>query len=278
VLRVGLTGPSERAVAVVAATWAGVARDVTSEIVVGAVEWTAPLDVAARHHLVVGVAPASANDGVDVWVAPDGAATLLRDRLEPFATNLAAGRRAPRRRVARLVESDSDWPAQARRLMARVRHAVGDRVVRADHIGSTSVPGLPAKDLVDVQVVVRDLGDGRDVATHAHEMGLVHVAGAWDAPSRAGDRFREEVLVDADPGRPANVNLRALGDPVWRETLLFRDWLRADDRHRDAYLAEKRRLAAGTQHVDEYSDGKLDWIGDALGRAEDWAAAVGWTP
>jgi len=84
-------------------------------------------------------------------------------------------------------------------------------------------------------------------------------------------------MVDADPGRPTTVNLRPVTDPVWRETLLFRDWLRADTGNRDAYLAEKRRLAAATEHVDSYSDGKLGWVGDALARAEQWAVRAGWT-
>jgi dephospho-CoA kinase len=65
---------------------------------------------------------------------------------------------------------------------------------------------------------------------------------------------------------------------VWRESILFRDWLRADPVHRDGYLAEKRRLAAVTEHVDDYGDGKLGWIGAALADAEVWAAATGWTP
>ena len=98
------------------------------------------------------------------------------------------------------------------------------------------------------------------------------------APAAAGARYAERVLVDADPGRPTNVNLRAVGDPVWRETLLFRDWLRADPANRDAYLAEKRRLEQQTDHVDAYSAGKLGWITGALGRAEHWAAATAWQP
>ena len=153
----------------------------------------------------------------------------------------ADGRRA---RVARLVGPDPTWPDQAARLIARVRHALGDHVLRVDHIGSTSVPGLPAKDLVDVQVTVPDLAVAADAAASAPIAGLVDV-GEWDAPDRTGVRFSERVLVDADPGRPATVNLRPVGDPVWREVLLFRDWLRADPSHRDAYLAEKRRLARG---------------------------------
>ena len=86
------------------------------------------------------------------------------------------------------------------------------------------------------------------------------------------------MLVDADPGRPVNVNLRPVGDPVWRETLLFRDWLISDAVNRDHYLAFKQYLVATTHNVDEYGSGKLAWIGDALDAASHWAREVGWQP
>jgi dephospho-CoA kinase len=278
VLRVAVVGPSERDAADVAATWRRLAR--TATISVEETGWPVDAATASRHHLVIGVADGAPPviDSVDCWIRPTGAVSLWGDRLAPFAANLAAVRRARRRRVAVLAAPDRTWPAQAARLIGRLRHAFDDRVLRIDHIGSTSVPGLPAKDLVDIQVVVRDLATARDVATRADVAGLVRVVGDWTAPDRLGMRFREEALVDADPGRPTNVNLRPVTDPVWRETLLFRDWLRADARHRDAYLAEKRRLTASTEHVDDYGDGKLEWIGAALGRATTWATAVGWEP
>ena len=229
-----MTGPSGARVEV-ADTWRALSSGVVGAVV-HEVAWPTDLDTAARHHVVVGVAtgPTPDEDAIDAWIRPRDALAVWRDRIEPFRADLVAGRRAPRRRVAELADPDPTWPAQARRVVARLHHAVGEFVVRVDHIGSTSVRGLPAKDLIDVQVVVRDLVAARKAASRAPECGLVHVAGAWDAPDRTGRRFREEVLVDADPGRPTNVNLRPMGDPVWRETLLFRDWLRADMRHRDA--------------------------------------------
>lgn len=277
VLRLGVTGPIPDAVDGVVAALRRVGDDDT--VTVHLVPWPADLDAAARYHLVVGATSgdAPASDAVDVWIAHDGAEALWRERIVPFAANLAAGRRAPRRRVAQLVDSDSAWTTQAQRLIARIRSIITHEIVRADHIGSTSVPGLPAKDLVDIQVVVPDLDAAGVIATRAAETGLVDV-GDWDAPDRTGTRYVERVLVDADPGRPTTVNLRAFRDPVWRETLLFRDWLRASSANRDAYLAEKRRLEQQTDHVDAYSDGKLDWITDALGRAEHWAAATDWQP
>jgi len=176
------------------------------------------------------------------------------------------------------VAPRSTWSTHARLLIARLERILGNAALRIDHIGSTSVAGLPAKDLIDIQVVVPDLDVADAVAAHARNAGFVRVPGRWSGPDRAGMQFEEIVLVDADPGRPVNINLRPVGDPVWRETLLFRDWLIADAVNRDRYLAFKQHLVETTRDVDEYSSGKLSWIRDALDAASDWAAAVRWQP
>lgn len=75
----------------------------------------------------------------------------------PFEANLRTGRRAPRRQQAVLADPDAIWPRQARRLIDRLLLSVAAMIIRVDHIGSTSVPGLPAKQLIDIQVVVADL-------------------------------------------------------------------------------------------------------------------------
>lgn len=191
---------------------------------------------------------------------------LWADRLVPFAANLRRGRRAPRRRTAELSESQPAWADQARRLIGRLDAAVGDRVRRIDHIGSTSVPGLPAKDLVDIQIVVDDLAAAAQVAERAPAAGFARVPGEWFGMDRFGRLHREEVMVDADPGRPANVNVRPVTAPVWRETLLFRDWLRTHPDERDAYAALKQDLAG--HDVDRYSDDKMPWIRAAVTRAQ----------
>jgi len=240
-------------------------------------------------HLVVGVADGSGvsarGPDVDVWL--DGTApperraqavdALWVDRLVPFAANVRSGRRARRRQRAVLTGPDPTWPEQAARLIRRLDDAIGRSTIRIDHIGSTSVPGLPAKELIDVQVTVADLPTARDVAERARGAGFVLAAGDWSGPDRHGRPHPEQVVVDADPGRPVNVNVRPASAPVWRETLLFRDWLRAHPDERDAYAAMKRALADGPEvHVDEYGLAKRPWISAALGRAEEWAAATGW--
>jgi dephospho-CoA kinase len=202
---------------------------------------------------------------------------LWERRLVPFETNLRTGRRAPRRQRVVLADPDPTWPQQARRLMQRLLFSVGGMIIRADHIGSTSVPGLPAKQLIDIQVVVEALA--RPVADAARRSGFVRVPGTWSGTDQRGVDHPEEVVVDADPGRPVNINIRPVTAPIWRETLLFRDWLRAHQGERDAYAELKAGLAERPgSNVDDYSAHKMPWISAALSRAGQWAARSNWSP
>jgi len=279
VLDLGVTSSSAAAARAVAELWRSLATD---DLRVDVVAWPPDLVTSAGYQLVVGIdgGPAARDERetIDVWTDVDDASALWRERIVPFRDNLVANRRAPRRRVAELVTPQPMWSARARLLIARLDRMLGDRALRIDHIGSTSVAGLPAKDLIDIQVVVPDLAAAAIVAVRARDAGFVRVPGHWTGPDRGGTQHDEIVLVDADPGRPVNVNLRPVGDPVWRETLLFRDWLRADVANRDRYLAFKRHLVETTRDVDAYSAGKLSWVGDALDAASRWAGEVGWQP
>jgi dephospho-CoA kinase len=144
---------------------------------------------------------------------------------------------------------------------------MGSSAHRIDHIGSTAVPGLPAKNLIDIQVVVDDLGAALELARMSRRAGFVHIAGDWYGEDRDGTKFREEVAVGADPGRPVNVNFRQRSGPVWRETLLFRDFLRSDNAERDNYAVMKRSLESENVSVDDYSELKMPYIRAALKRA-----------
>lgn len=285
VLRIAVAAAKTSEAREVAAVWtaldAGSQRAPSERVQFEVVPGPVGASISARHHLVVGVGSIDQPEqiaAVDVCIESADAERIWTERLNAFRDNLADGRRAPRRRTAELVEPDPSWPVHASRLIARLEDACGNGPLRIDHIGSTSVPGLAAKDLIDIQIVVRDLAVAEAVATHGSRAGFVRVAGEWDAPDRLGRRFPEVVMVDADPGRPVNVNIRPIHDPVWREVLLFRDWLRASAEHRSEYEALKRSLARATRDVDSYSDAKLPWIGEALTRANAWALATKWSP
>jgi GrpB-like predicted nucleotidyltransferase (UPF0157 family) len=229
-------------------------------------------------HCVIAASPSPVADAV-VGETPGQIDELWAARLVPFEANLRANRRAPRQQYVFLADPDPTWPEQARRLIGRLRFSSEGRIIRVDHIGSTSVQGLPAKQLIDIQVVVADLATAAQVAEAAQRSGFVHVPGEWFGTDRRGTDHPEEVVVDADPARPVNINIRPVGAPIWRETLLIRDWLRGHDGERDAYGAMKRGLAQRPGHnVDDYSKDKMPWISAALDRAEEWAVSAHWSP
>ncbi|WP_280301473.1 dephospho-CoA kinase [Nocardia abscessus] len=212
---------------------------------------------------------------------------LWAERLVPFERNLRAGTPA-RRKEIRLVPADPDWPAQAQRLIARLWVACGTAASRIDHVGSTSVPGLSAKDVIDLQITVAD---------------LAAADGLRDALGAAGFPVRPEVTQDnpkptpqdpagidtalwvkrfhqnADPGRLANVHVRVEGSPGQQYALLLRDWLRADAGARAEYLAVKREGEAkaagltGAEATSAYLDVKEPWFDAAYPRALAWRDA-----
>jgi dephospho-CoA kinase len=207
----------------------------------------------------------------------DAVNRLWHERLVPFEANLRSGRPAPRPSSAVLVPADPTWPAQAARMVARVRHIAGSRAVRVDHVGSTSVPGLVAKDVLDVQVVVPDLDVAGRVAEDLRNAGLVRRDGHWWDSAEDGGTLPKAFAQNADPGRAVNCHVRSVSSPAWREALLLRDHLRTAPDAARAYALLKQRLAA-TPHesVDAYAEAKTHWIRAELARAEEWAAATGW--
>jgi dephospho-CoA kinase len=211
--------------------------------------------------------------------------TLWDERLMPFARNLVSGRPAPRNGGPALSPPNPDWPIQAERLLARIRRA-SPEVLGADHIGSTSVPGLLAKDIIDLQVNVSSLEAADRIALALGEAGFpLRDAAARDTPkppdldsSAWGKRFH----CNADPGRPANVHVRVFGSPGWRYALLFRDWLRADPDAVRMYAALKQELAAlhaGDHRTLAYAEAKEPWFTDVAWPLMDaWATSSGWRP
>lgn len=229
----------------------------------------------AAHHLVVG-GEGLANPWVDAVVDPDMVRELAEQRLVPWVTRWQEGRRAPRAQVARLSDPNPGWPASAARLIARLEAVTaGQPIRRIDHIGSTSVAELPAKDLIDIQILVATETEAAAVAEAAVEAGFVWVTGQWHGKDRSGGLHLEQVCVDADPGRPVNINIRSDDAPVGRDALLFRDWLRAVPEARTRYLALKSELVGGA--IDDYGTAKEPFISSALDEAEIWARETRWT-
>jgi GrpB-like predicted nucleotidyltransferase (UPF0157 family) len=185
------------------------------------------------------------------------------------------------RRVDIVAASDS-WPDEFRRMAHDLRAGLGDLALRIDHIGSTSVPGLSAKNVIDVQVTVATLDPDR-LAPAFERAGFL----GWpDNPARdhrpAGaqgpDQDWAKLFFSPAPGRrAANVHVRVQGRPNQRYALLFRDYMRAHPAAAAAYAELKRRLAALNIDVRVYADVKDPACDIIMAAAEDWCAQTGWT-
>ncbi|GGK67872.1 dephospho-CoA kinase [Nocardia camponoti] len=225
----------------------------------------------------------------DVWLDNNGAPEVVEeqvrqlwtDRLVPFERNLREGVRPPRRN--RLVLADPEWPAQARRIIARLHVACGASALRIDHIGSTAVPGLPAKNIIDIQVTVADMDTAESLSAALAAAGFpLDASVTHDSPKPTpGDpsgadysRWRKRLHVSADPGRPANIHVRVQDSPGQRYALDMRDWLRADESARNQYLALKSEAEASTgQDPDTYAAVKEPWFDAVYPVVAEWAAA-----
>jgi dephospho-CoA kinase len=192
---------------------------------------------------------------------------LWADRLIPFEANVRLQRFADRG-APKIVSYHDDWPAQAERLAARIRLAAGALAKRVDHIGSTAVPGLAARDVLDLQVTVPSGTEVDDLAQPLIAAGFPALPGST------------QEYVSADPARWATVYARVEGSADWRFALLCRDWLIADDAARADYERTKRALSA--EHHDrsmaDYLVGKQAWLDAARPRAQEWAERTGWAP
>ncbi len=204
---------------------------------------------------------------------------LWRERLRPYEQNLRLRRVAPAGERLHIAEYDPSWPAQAARLIARIRRAAG-ATAEVHHIGSTAVPGLPAKDLVDLMLAVRTLDEADGLAGALAGAGLPAREGEWydNARGRPGKTWPKRLHGSADPGRPVNLHVRVAGSPGWRFALLMRDHLRAVPAAREGYAAAKMRWRAEHPDVGSYAEAKEPWFDAEADAAEAWAARTGWTP
>lgn len=245
----------------------------------------------ARARIGAQAGEADRRAAADVWLDNSGTPDevlavvdeLWADRLVPFEANVRL-HRAPVRGGPKLVPYDPTWPVQAERIMARLRLAAGDRALRVDHIGSTSVPGIAAKNVIDVQVAVPSLADADELAEPLARAGFPFwhepLSDTPYPPDLDPEHWRKRVATSADPGRWVNVHLREHGGPGWRYALLFRDWLRATPEWVADYQALKQRLADeyATGSTYDYAEAKTPWFHTAYAEMQRWAERTGWQP
>ncbi len=180
-----------------------------------------------------------------------------------------------------IVPYRNAWPAAFRVLAGALRDALGPLALRIDHIGSTSVPGLAAKDVIDIQVTVAALEEAVERAINATgyervgRIGQDHVP-----PGSPADpvQWMKWMFMPRD-SREVHVHVRVAGRANQRYPLLFRDYLRGNLPAREAYAQIKRALAR--LHPDDkqaYYDVKDPVCDIIIAAAKCWAQATGWEP
>jgi GrpB-like predicted nucleotidyltransferase (UPF0157 family) len=171
----------------------------------------------------------------------------------------------PEKREIILVGYRDSWPSMFRQERDKIVAALGEKAIRVDHVGSTSVPGLTAKPIIDIDLSVTSADDEQDYLAPLLSVGY-----------RLRVREEDHRLVRT-PDRTVHVHICSAGSEWERRHLLFRDWLRRDQADREAYAALKRELAQRDwPDMNAYADAKGGLIARITDRAESWAAATGW--
>ena len=177
--------------------------------------------------------------------------------------------------TVRIVGPDPRWPAQFDTQASALRALLGSLARRIDHIGSTAVPGLAAKNVIDIQVSVAD-PTVLDDPDHPARRGLA--AAGFDFAADNDDR-RKRFFSRRRPGEVLiNLHVRRDGCVSQQQALLLRDYLREHPAARQRYEREKRRLSRQRwRSVDDYADAKGDVVWELLRQADVWSWQ-GWTP
>ena len=169
------------------------------------------------------------------------------------------GLRLPHNGPVILADYDPAWPALFDREERRIRAVLGDTVIHLEHTGSTSVPGLAAKPILDMTLIVPDSAD---------EAGYVPVLEAAGYFLRIREPEWHEHRLLKGPDTDVNLHVFSRGDVEFERMVGFRDWLRTHPEDRELYERTKRELAARTwRHVQHYADAKTAVVEAIIARA-----------
>ncbi|MDY7232425.1 GrpB family protein [Hyalangium rubrum] len=159
-----------------------------------------------------------------------------------------------------LVAYDPEWPVLFAREAAKIRAALGERALMIEHAGSTSVPGLMAKPIIDIIVAVADSSDESAYVPALESAG-------YQLRIREPEWEQHRLLKGAHP--EVNMHVFSSGSREITRMLMMRDWLRANEADRELYAATKRDLASRTwKYVQNYADAKTTVIAEIMARAE----------
>lgn len=200
------------------------------------------------------------DDGIDTFAAAEAMSSTVRPPKSRDTTRIV------------LVPYDPDWRNRFKVMGTRIRKALGDVAVRVDHEGSTAVPGLLSKPVIDIQISVAALEPVDAYVPLLEPLGL-----SFDPDNL--DRTKRFLTGDFRGVGMANVHVREVGSFGEQFQLLFRDFLRAEPAAAARYADEKERLAANAWiTVDEYAEAKGEVVWTLIREASRWAAHRGWEP
>ncbi len=190
-----------------------------------------------------------------------------------FAESVAAGGRQvgrSRNEPATIVDYDPTWPRRFQEISERLAKSLGDKALRIDHVGSTSVPGLAAKPIVDIQISVEDVEAEAGYIPAIERVGFEL---RWIEP---GHRY---LRPPPELPRLWQVHVCTVGSAWERVHILFRDFLRSHPDVASEYASLKRELAEIHRWESiAYTDAKGPFIESTLDRGEEWARQTGWRP
>lgn len=183
--------------------------------------------------------------------------------------------------MVEIVEPTGSWEEDYARIEGGLHEALRWRTCEIHHIGSTSVPGLASKDVIDVQITVPDEPGLEDVASlleHAGWRRQGSIAGDHHVPGLPIDahEWRKVLFTEPNGARRTHAHVRVEGRANQRYALLFRDFLRTHPEEAATYAAAKRALAAITPDSGTYASAKDPVCDLVYLAAERWASDVGW--
>ena len=183
---------------------------------------------------------------------------------EPFASQV------------RVLPYQDRWAEEGAALVERLRRLFPGAPA-VDHIGSTSIPGMPAKDCIDAMVRVPSLQAFNSDALLAE--GFRERPEEWNHEETLGaTTYPKRVFAPPLGGRSVNIHIRERGSPTARYALLFRDYLRADAVSRRAWGQFKVRLAETASDIYSYGQIKSTVYPLVMTLAQRWADETGWGP
>ena len=178
---------------------------------------------------------------------------------EEYLKKVTVGELKPHNAPITLVEYDPRWPEQFEREAQRIRSFLGDQALRVEHVGSTSVPGLWAKPIIDILLVVPDSSDEPSYVPALEAAG-------YKLRIREPEWFEHRLF--KGPDTDINLHVFSEGASEIERMLRFRDWLRTCAEDREKYARVKRELARRPwRHVQDYADAKSDVVREIMERA-----------